>query len=90
VNGFKFLAGKLRTSQRTVARKDKGQPKPENLVETQVTTTEDDEAALDAIRKGRRRPPARPSPRSRYDRSVKGALTWSSDGGRRRSTPLHS
>ena len=60
MNGFKFLARKLPTPQRTVVRKDKGEPKPENLVETQVTTTEDDEAALEAIRKGRRRPPARP------------------------------
>ena len=37
----------------------KGEPKPENLVETQVTTTEDDEVALDAIRKGRTQRPAR-------------------------------
>ena len=60
MKGFKFLAGTLRTPQLTVVREDNGEPKPENLVETQVTTTEDDEAALEAIRKGRRRPPARP------------------------------
>jgi hypothetical protein len=33
--------------------------KPENLVETRVTTTEDYDDALDAIRKGRSRPPNR-------------------------------
>ncbi len=55
-----LATGKLRTPQRTVIRKYKGEPKPENLVETQVTTTEDDEAALEAIRKGRTRPPERP------------------------------
>src|ERR1700730_8277279 len=54
-----LATGKLRTPQRTVVRKYKGEPKPENLVETQVTTTEDDEAALEAIRKGRTRPPER-------------------------------
>ena len=54
-----LATGKLRTPQRTVIRKYKGEPKPENLVETQVTTTEDDEAALEAIRKGRTRPPSR-------------------------------
>jgi hypothetical protein len=54
-----LATGKLRTPQRTVVRKYKGEPKPENLVETQVTTTEDDEAALEAIRKGRARPPER-------------------------------
>jgi hypothetical protein len=37
----------------------KGEPKPENLVETQVTTTEDDAAALEAIRKGRTQLPER-------------------------------
>ena len=55
-----LATGKLRTPQRTVVRKYKGEPKPENLVETQVTTTEDDEAALEAIRKGRTRPAERP------------------------------
>jgi hypothetical protein len=34
------------------------EPKPENLVQTQGTTTEYDEARLEAIRKGRTRPPA--------------------------------
>ena len=32
---------------------------PENLVETKVTTIEDDEAALEAVRQGRTRPPER-------------------------------
>ena len=54
-----LATGKLRTPQRTVVRKYKGEPKPENLTETQVTTTEDDEAALEEIRKGRTRPPER-------------------------------
>jgi hypothetical protein len=48
--------GKMRTPQRTVVRKYKGEAKPANLVETQVTTTEDDEAALKEIREGRTRP----------------------------------
>jgi hypothetical protein len=51
-----LATGKLRTPQRTVIRKYKGEPKPENLVETRVTTTEDDDAALEAIRKGRTSP----------------------------------
>jgi hypothetical protein len=51
-----LATGKLRTPQRTVVRKYKGEPKPENLVETTVTTTEDDEEALKAIREGRSRP----------------------------------
>ena len=55
-----LATGKMRAPQRTVVRKYKGEPKAENLVETQVTTTEDDEAALEAIRQGRTRPPARP------------------------------
>ena len=50
---------KVRTPQRTVVRTYKGEPKPENLVETKVTTTEDDEAALEAIRQGRTRPQER-------------------------------
>src|SRR5438105_8030175 len=54
-----LATGKLRTPQRTVVRKYKGEPKPENLQETQVTTTEDDEEALEAIRKGRTQPPHR-------------------------------
>ncbi len=54
-----LATGKLRTPQRTVIRKYKGEPTPENLVETQVTTTEDDEAALEAIQKGRSQLPAR-------------------------------
>jgi hypothetical protein len=54
-----LATGKMRTPQRTVVRKYKGEPKAENLVETQVTATEDDEAALAAIRQGRTRPPAR-------------------------------
>jgi hypothetical protein len=55
-----LATGKLRTPQQTVVRKYKGEPKPENLVETQVTSTEDDEAALEAIRRGRSRPRERP------------------------------
>ncbi len=51
-----LATGKQRTPQRTVVRTYKGEPKPENLVETKVTTTEDDEAALEEIRKGRTRP----------------------------------
>jgi hypothetical protein len=54
-----LATGKSRTPQRTVVRKYKGEAKPENLVETQVTTTEDDEEALEAIRKGRTQPPDR-------------------------------
>jgi hypothetical protein len=54
-----LATGKMRTPQRTVVRTYKGQPKPENLVETKVTTTEDDDEALEAIRKGRTRPPER-------------------------------
>jgi hypothetical protein len=54
-----LATGKLRTPQRTVVRKYKGEPKPENLTETKVTTTEDDEEALKAIREGRTRPPER-------------------------------
>jgi hypothetical protein len=55
-----LATGKLRTPQRTVVRKYKGEPKPENLIETQVTTTEDNEAALKAIREGRTQPRPRP------------------------------
>lgn len=55
-----LATGKLRTPQRTVVRTYKGEPKPENLIETKVTATEDDEDAIDAIRKGRSQPPNRP------------------------------
>jgi hypothetical protein len=51
-----LATGKLRTPQKTVVRTYKGEAKPENLVETKVTTPEDDEAALEDIRKGRTRP----------------------------------
>jgi hypothetical protein len=54
-----LATGKVHTPQRTVIRKYNGEPKPENLVETQVTATEDDDQALDAIRKGRMRRPER-------------------------------
>jgi hypothetical protein len=54
-----LATGKMRTPQRTVVRTYKGEPKSANLVETKVTTTEDDEEALKAIREGRTRPPAR-------------------------------
>jgi hypothetical protein len=52
-----LATGKLRTPQRTVVRTYKGKPTPDNLVETKITTTEDDDEALDAIRKGRTSPP---------------------------------
>jgi hypothetical protein len=55
-----LATGKLRTPQETEVRKYKGEPKPENLVETTVTRTKDDETALEAIRQGRARPPERP------------------------------
>ncbi len=55
-----LATGKMRTPQRTVVRTYKGEPKPENLVETKVTTIEDDKEALEAIREGRTRPPNRP------------------------------
>ncbi len=54
-----LATGKSRAPQRIVVRKFKGEPKPENLTETQVTTTEDDEEALKAIREGRTGPPQR-------------------------------
>jgi hypothetical protein len=56
MGGLDLATGKLRTPQRKVVRKYMGEPKAENLVETQVTTTEDDEAALEAIRQGRAQP----------------------------------
>jgi hypothetical protein len=55
-----LATGKQRTPQRTVVRTYKGEPKPENLVESKVTTTEDDAAALEEIQKGRTRPRDRP------------------------------
>jgi hypothetical protein len=54
-----LATGKMRTPQRTGVRTDKGEPKKENLFETKVTTTEDDDAALEAIRQGRTQPPER-------------------------------
>lgn len=54
-----MATGKLHTPQKTVVRTYKGAATPENLVETKVTTTEDDEAALEAIREGRTKPPER-------------------------------
>lgn len=54
-----LATGKQRTPQRTVVRTYKGEAKLENLVETKVTVTEDDDDALKAIREGRTRPPAR-------------------------------
>lgn len=62
-----LATGKLRTPQRTVVKKYKGEPKPENLVETQVTTTEDDPDALEEIRKGRTRPSDRPRATSGFN-----------------------
>ncbi|HVS36192.1 MAG TPA: hypothetical protein VMS17_11475 [Gemmataceae bacterium] len=55
-----LATGRMRTPQKTVVRTYKGAEKPENLVETKVTTTEDDEEALKAIKEGRTRPPNRP------------------------------
>jgi hypothetical protein len=55
-----LATGKMRTPQRTVVRTYIGEPKPENLVASVVTSTEDDEEALEAIRKGRTRPRERP------------------------------
>jgi hypothetical protein len=55
-----LATGKLRTPQETEVRKYWGEPKPENLVETTVTRTKDDEEALKAIREGRTRPPGHP------------------------------
>jgi hypothetical protein len=54
-----LATGKLRTPQETEVLKYNGAAKPENLVETTVTRTKDDEAALEAIRKGRTQLPAR-------------------------------
>jgi hypothetical protein len=51
-----LATGKVRTPQRTVVRKYRGEPTTQNLEETTVTTTEDDESALDVIKKGRTRP----------------------------------
>ncbi len=54
-----LATGKMRTPQRTVVRTYKGEPKSANLIETKVTTTEDDDEALKAIQEGRTRPPNR-------------------------------
>jgi hypothetical protein len=51
-----LATGKSRTPQETVASTYRGAPKPENLKKTVVTKTQDDQAALDDIRKGRTRP----------------------------------
>lgn len=59
MGALNLATGKPQRPQETVIRKYKGERKPENLVETQVTTTEDDEAALKAIREGRAKPPER-------------------------------
>jgi hypothetical protein len=55
-----LVTGKMRTPQKTVVRTYKGEAKPENLTETKVTTTQDDEEALKAIREGRTRSGPRP------------------------------
>lgn len=55
-----LATGKSRTPQLTEVRKYKGEPKPENLLETTLTRTKDDEEALDDITKGRTRPRERP------------------------------
>jgi hypothetical protein len=54
-----LATGESRTPQETVVRRYRGEPKPENLEETVVTSTQDDAASLAAIREGRRRPPER-------------------------------
>jgi hypothetical protein len=54
-----LATGKLRTPQVTEVKRYKGEPKPENLVETTVTRTKDDEAGLEDIRSGRTSPPQR-------------------------------
>ena len=46
----------MRTPQRMVVRTYKGEPSAANLVETKVTTVENDEEALKAIRDGRTMP----------------------------------
>jgi hypothetical protein len=51
-----LATGKVHTPQETVVRKYKGAPTPENLVETEVTSTQDDGEALKAIREGRIKP----------------------------------
>jgi hypothetical protein len=51
-----LATGKSRTPQETEVRKYKGEPKPENLVESTITRTKDDEEALEAIRQRRARP----------------------------------
>jgi hypothetical protein len=51
-----LATGKLHSPQQTVIRKYKGPPTPENLVETQVTSTEDDQDALKAVQEGRSHP----------------------------------
>ena len=52
IGALDLATGKMRTPQQTVIRKYKGEPKPENLTETQVTTTEDDQAAWRRSAKG--------------------------------------
>jgi hypothetical protein len=60
IGALDLATGKSRTPMRTVVRKYKGEPKAGNLVETQVTTTEEDESAIAAQRKGQARPLERP------------------------------
>ena len=59
MGALNLATGTPATPQQTVVRTYKGEPRPENLVETKVTTTEDDEAALKAIHEGRLKPPER-------------------------------
>jgi hypothetical protein len=59
-----LATGKMRTPQKTVVKTYKGEAKPENLTKTKVTTTEDDEEALKAIREGRTRLPPPPHHRA--------------------------
>ena len=60
IGALDLATGKLPTPQQTVVSTYKGEPKPENLLETTVTRTEDDEATLEEIPKGRTSPQSRP------------------------------
>jgi hypothetical protein len=48
-----LATGKLHSPQRTVVRKFKGTPTPENLIETELRVVEDDPEALEGIRRSR-------------------------------------
>ena len=63
-----LATGKPQTPERTVVRRYKGESRPENLVETTITSTEPDMKALEAIRKGQRQPPP---PRRRITEGIR-------------------